>query len=62
MIAFFFMAASHRQYLLVLAIIFFVEWVALAIHPHFAYEWAESLRVKHPQPLGEEAIKRLLRE
>jgi putative membrane protein len=28
----------------------------------FAREWAESLRVKHPQPLGEEAIKRLRRE
>lgn len=27
----------------------------------FAREWAESLRVKHPEPLGEQAIKRLLR-
>lgn len=25
----------------------------------FAREWAESLRVKHPKPLGEEEIKRL---
>jgi putative membrane protein len=28
----------------------------------FAREWAESLRIKHPQPLGEEEIKRLRRE
>jgi putative membrane protein len=28
----------------------------------FAREWAESLRVKHGQPLGEEEIKRLLRK
>lgn len=26
----------------------------------FAEEWAESLRVKHPQPLGEEALSRML--
>ena len=28
----------------------------------FAREWAESLRVKHAEPLGEEEIRRLLRE
>jgi putative membrane protein len=28
----------------------------------FAREWAESLRVKHRQPLGEVEIKRLLRK
>jgi putative membrane protein len=28
----------------------------------FAREWAESLRVKHLRPLGEEEIKRLLRK
>ena len=27
----------------------------------FAYEWVESLRVKIPEPLGEEAIARLRR-
>jgi putative membrane protein len=28
----------------------------------FARTWAESLRVKHPEPLGEEALARALRE
>lgn len=28
----------------------------------FAREWIESLKVKHPEPLGEEEIKRLLKE
>ena len=28
----------------------------------FAREWVESLRVKHPQPLGEEAIEDMIRE
>lgn len=37
-------------------------FINVRLRRDFAYEWAESLRVKHPQPLGEEAIKRLLRE
>jgi putative membrane protein len=28
----------------------------------FAREWADSLRVKHPEPLGEDALARRLRE
>jgi putative membrane protein len=34
--------------------------VNLALQRDFAAEWAESLRVKHPEPLGEEAIARML--
>ena len=28
----------------------------------FAREWAESLRVKHKRPLGEDALAKLVRE
>jgi putative membrane protein len=31
---------SHRQYLLVLAAIFLLEWIALAIHPLYRKDWA----------------------
>lgn len=34
--------------------------VNLALQRDFAAEWAESLRVKHAEPLGEEAIARML--
>ncbi len=34
--------------------------VNLAIQKDFHREWSESLRIKHPAPLGEEEIKRLL--
>ena len=37
-------------------------FINVKLRRDFAREWAESLRVKHPQPLGEEAIKRLRRE
>ena len=28
----------------------------------FAREWADSLRIKHPRPLGEDAIARMLKK
>jgi putative membrane protein len=31
-----------------------------ALQRDFAAEWAESVRIKHPEPLGEEAIARML--
>ena len=40
------MTSSHRQYLLVLAVVFAVEWLALAIHPLYRKDWAlENLLV-----------------
>ncbi len=36
--------------------------VNLCLQRDFAREWQESLRVKDPQPLGEEAIARMLHE
>jgi putative membrane protein len=36
--------------------------VNAALRRDFARELAESLRVKHPEPLGEEALERLLGE
>jgi putative membrane protein len=36
--------------------------INIRLRRDFAREWAESLRVKHPKPLGEEGIKRLRRE
>ena len=33
-----------------------------AIQRDFAKEWSESLRVKHPDPLGEDEIRRLIEE
>ncbi len=33
-----------------------------ALQRDFASEWAESFRVKHPEPLGEDAIARMLDE
>jgi putative membrane protein len=34
----------------------------LALQRDFASEWAESFRIKHSEPLGEEAIARMLEE
>ncbi|WP_460241055.1 DUF2238 domain-containing protein [Aurantivibrio infirmus] len=34
--------------------------INLAIQNDFHREWSESLRIKHPEPLGEEELKRLL--
>ena len=34
--------------------------INLVLQRDFAREWVESLRVRHPQPLGEEAIHRLV--
>lgn len=36
--------------------------INLFLQRDFAREWADSLRVKHPQPLGEDEIKRLLKD
>jgi len=36
--------------------------VNLALQRDFAAEWHESLRVKDPEPLGEDAISRMLHE
>ena len=36
--------------------------VILALQRDFASEWAESFRVKDPNPLGEEAIAEMLEE
>jgi putative membrane protein len=33
-----------------------------ALQRDFASEWADSFRVKHPDPLGEEAVARMLAE
>ncbi len=34
-------------------------WINVRLRRDFAREWAESLRVKHRKPLGEEELKRL---
>lgn len=34
------MAISHRRYLRILGILFFIEWLALAIDPHYRDDWA----------------------
>jgi putative membrane protein len=34
------MALSHRTYLLILAFLFSVEWIALAINPYYRDDWA----------------------
>ncbi|WP_455198008.1 DUF2238 domain-containing protein [Kaarinaea lacus] len=34
------MKISHRNYFLLLAILFSVEWIILAINPHFRHDWA----------------------
>ncbi|MFT7480625.1 MAG: putative membrane protein [Gammaproteobacteria bacterium] len=36
--------------------------VNVALQRDFAAEWAESLRVKGVEPLGEEAVARMLKE
>lgn len=36
--------------------------INLFLQRDFAREWADSLRVKHPRPLGEDEIKRLLKD
>ena len=33
--------------------------LAMTLPPDFARDWIESLRVKHPEPLGEDEIARL---
>ncbi len=40
----------------------FTAGLNLAIQRDFAQEWAESLRVKHPDPLGEDEIARMLED
>jgi putative membrane protein len=39
-----------------------IALVNLALQRDFASEWAESLRVKHAEPLGEARLARLRRE
>ncbi len=34
------MAISHRRYLLILALLFFIVWIALAIDPLYRQDWA----------------------
>ena len=36
--------------------------INLRIQPDFGEEWRESFRIKHPKPLGEDEIERLLRD
>jgi putative membrane protein len=36
----------------------FTALINWRLHRDFAREWAASLRVKHPRPLGEEVVKR----
>jgi putative membrane protein len=52
------MALASLGALIAMCITAFVNW---RIRRDFAYEWLESLRVKHPEPLGEESIARLRR-
>jgi hypothetical protein len=55
--------AKHRSELRILAVLFAIPFAVNRSRQHdFAAEWAESLRVKHAQPLGEDEIARILDE
>ena len=55
---------AHKDMALASAGAMVAMWITFAINRllqhDFAVEWAESLRVKHSQPLGEDEIARML--